>query len=159
MRTDPSPLVGLALPLLLSVAAGAEPAGDEKPSGSKEARQAILQVLEAQKVAWNKGDLQGFMDGYWHSDRLSFFSGATRTNGWRGTLDRYRKRYQGEGREMGKLTFHDLETEVLGADSAFVRGRYELRLKTQTASGLFTLIFRRLPEGWRIVHDHTSAAP
>jgi beta-aspartyl-peptidase (threonine type) len=160
MLNHPSGLVGLVLPLGLTLAvAGAEPAPDGQRAGSKEARQAIAQVLEAQQTAWNKGDLQGFMQGYWQSDRLTFFSEATRTSGWQGTLDRYRKRYQGEGREMGQLSFREIETEVLGPDSALVRGRWQLRLKDKTAGGLFTLIFRKLPEGWRIVHDHTSAGP
>jgi ketosteroid isomerase-like protein len=116
-------------------------------------------VLEAQQAAWNKGDLQGFMQGYWRSDRLTFFAEATRTSGWQATLDRYRKRYQGEGRQMGQLSFREVETEILGPDSAFVRGRWQLRLKDKAVGGLFTLVFRRLPEGWRIVHDHTSAGP
>jgi ketosteroid isomerase-like protein len=159
MRSNPFLLVGLT-PFLITLAAGAEAVREDERSGSKESRQAILQVLEAQRTAWNKGDLRGFMEGYWQSHRLSFFSEATRTNGWQATLDRYRKRYQGEGREIGKLTFSELETEILGADSAFVRGRWQLHLQNnKTPGGLFTLVFRRLPEGWRIIHDHTSSAP
>ena len=121
------------------------------------ARAAIRQILDAQVAAWNKGDLKGFMDGYWKSPELSFSSGKDRTRGWEATYERYRKKYQAEGREMGKLSFSELEIEPLGPDSAFVRGRWKLVTSKETFGGLFTLIFRRFPEGWRIVHDHTSS--
>jgi beta-aspartyl-peptidase (threonine type) len=120
------------------------------------ADQAIRQVLDAQVAAWNKGDLEGFMAGYWASPQLSFFSGNDTKRGWQATLERYRQRYQSEGRQMGQLSFRDLEIEVLGPDSAFVRGRYQLVVGKEKPTGLFTLIFRLKPEGWRIVHDHTS---
>ncbi len=118
---------------------------------------AVRRVLDEQVIAWNKGDLERFMAGYWASPRLTFSSGSTVTRGWQSTLDRYRKRYQSEGQEMGQLTFRDLEVEVLGADHALVRGRWQLVRKKDKPGGLFTLLFRRLPEGWRIVHDHTSS--
>jgi beta-aspartyl-peptidase (threonine type) len=75
---------------------------------------------------------------------------------WQATLDRYRKRYQGEGREMGTLSFSDLAIQPLGPDSAYVRGRWQLVRSKDRPGGIFTLVFRRFPEGWRIVHDHTS---
>jgi beta-aspartyl-peptidase (threonine type) len=124
---------------------------------SKAAREAIRDVLEAQVKAWNKGDLEEFMKGYWNSPELTFISGGDRTRGWQATLERYRKRYQSEGKEMGKLTFSELEVEVLGPEAAFVRGRFQVQLTKQKLAGRFTLIFKRLPEGWRIVHDHTSS--
>jgi ketosteroid isomerase-like protein len=121
-------------------------------------RQAIQNVLDGQVAAWNRGDLERFMTGYWHSDKLTFFSGKDVTSGWQATLDRYRKRYQAEGRDkMGTLSFSDLRIELLGPDSAFVRGRWKLITSKEPLGGLFTLIFKRMPEGWRIVHDHTSA--
>jgi beta-aspartyl-peptidase (threonine type) len=119
---------------------------------------AIRKVLDDQATAWNKGDLEGFMAGYWKSDKLTFFSGKDKTQGWQATLDRYRKRYQADGKEMGKLTFSDLQIEILGPDSAFVRGRYRLVLGKETPQGIFTLIFKKTADGWRIVHDHTSGA-
>lgn len=121
------------------------------------AEKAIRRVLDDQVAAWNRGDLPGFMEGYWKSEKLSFFAGGARTRGWQATLDRYRKKYQGEGREMGKLAFKDLDVELLGAESALVKGAWHLTLKKEAAGGLFTLVFRKLPEGWRIVHDHTSS--
>ena len=124
----------------------------------KPAEKDIRQVLDEQVKAWNKGDLVGFMKGYWKSPELTFSSGKDHTKGWQQTLERYRKRYQGEGREMGKLSFSDLVVTPLGPDSAFVRGRWQLVRSKDKPGGLFTLIFRRFPEGWRIVHDHTSSA-
>ena len=147
-----TPRLSLCLALLaLPSATSAQPPAPE------EARKAIRAVLDAQVAAWNKGDLEGFMAGYWKSPRLTFYTGKTRLRGWDATLERYRKRYQGEGREMGKLTFNEIDIELVGDDHALVRGRFRVMLKKGTPEGLFTLIFRKLPEGWRIVHDHTSS--
>jgi beta-aspartyl-peptidase (threonine type) len=126
------------------------------PAESAEA--AIRRVLDAQVEAWNKGDLEAFMTGYWKSPELTFFSGAEPQRGWQATIERYRKRYQSEGQEMGKLTFSELDIQVLGPDSALVRGRWQLVRSKDKPGGLFTLIFKRFPEGWRIVHDHTSGS-
>ncbi len=116
----------------------------------------IQQVLQQQQAAWNHHDLEAFMSGYWNSPELTFF-GTKRTSGWQATLERYRKTYQGEGREMGKLEFSDLKIEALAPDAAFVRGSWKLTMSDgKTPHGLFTLVFRQFPEGWRIVHDHTS---
>ncbi len=127
-----------------------------KPASDGGAAQAVRRVLDDQVAAWNKGDLKGFMAGYWRSPDLTFFSGKDKTRGWDATLERYQKRYQAEGKEMGKLTFRDLEIDVLSPDGAWVRGRWQLELSKETVGGLFTLIFKKRPEGWRIVHDHTS---
>ena len=121
-----------------------------------DAKSAIRKVLDEQVSAWNRGDLPRFMKGYWQSPDLSFFSGNNKTAGWEATLERYRKKYQGEKKEMGQLTFKDLSIDVLGTDLALVRGRFELRMKDGSPTGLFTLIFKKLPAGWRIIHDHTS---
>jgi ketosteroid isomerase-like protein len=118
---------------------------------------AIRQVLDDQVVAWNKGDLRGFMDGYWQSPDLSFYSGQEKTKGWQATLDRYRKKYQAEGREMGKLSFSEIEIDMLGPEHALVKGRWQLVLKKDMPKGLFTLVMKKMQPGWRIVHDHTSS--
>jgi ketosteroid isomerase-like protein len=120
-------------------------------------RAAIRAVLDDQVAAWNKGDLGRFMKGYWESDQLSFFSGNRKTSGWKATLQRYQKKYQGEGKEMGRLSFEELSIELLGPEHALVRGRFRLQLRQETPTGLFTLILRRTPAGWRIIHDHTSS--
>jgi len=120
---------------------------------------AVQALLAAQVAAWNRGDLEGFMAGYWRSPELVFCSGANVTKGWDATLERYRKRYQAEGREMGVLRFEALEVQLLGKAAAFARGEYHLKLRDgQEPHGRFTLVLRRTSGDWRIVHDHTSAA-
>jgi uncharacterized protein (TIGR02246 family) len=143
-----------ALNILLGMAALTLLTAADRPESAKEA---IQRVLHDQAAAWNKGDLEGFMAGYWKSPNLTFSSGKDRTKGWQATIERYRKRYQSEGREMGKLTFSDIDIEVLSPDSAFVRGRWTVVNRKETLGGQFTLIFKKLPEGWRIIHDHTSS--
>jgi len=119
---------------------------------------AIRAVMDAQVKAWNHHDLEGFMAGYWNSPELTFFSGGKQAQGWQAALERYRKAYQGEGHQMGELSFADLRIEMLGRDAAFVRGRFHLNMPDgKQPQGLFTLIFRRFPQGWRIVHDHTCS--
>jgi beta-aspartyl-peptidase (threonine type) len=127
-------------------------------SGSAQDREAAIQAtLQSQVDAWNRHDLEAFLAGYWNSPTLTFFSGASETEGWQATLERYRKNYQSANAEMGKLEFSDLRIEMLGPQSAFVRGKFRLTLSNgKQPHGLFTLIFREFPEGWRIVHDHSS---
>lgn len=117
----------------------------------------VRAVIDAQVAAWNRGDLDTFMSGYWQSPDLTFFSGATRTAGFDGTLARYRKQYQVDGHEMGRLTFPELKVTLLGADAAFVRGEWSLTRDKETLGGLFTLVFRKISGAWKIVHDHTAA--
>lgn len=129
-------------------------------ASTSEPSSAIEKVLRQQVEAWNRHDLHAFMAGYWNSPDLVFFSGALETSGWQPTLERYRARYQGEGREMGKLEFSDLSIHPLAPDAAYVLGEFHLTMSDgKTPHGRFTLIFRKFPEGWKIIHDHTSAAP
>jgi ketosteroid isomerase-like protein len=122
------------------------------------AESAIRAVLQTQADAWNHHDLELFMNGYWRSPDLTFFSETTETKGWEPTLERYRLRYQSEGHEMGTLSFSDLQVQLLGADSAFVRGKFQLIMPDgKQPHGVFTLVFRKFPEGWRMIHDHTCA--
>jgi len=141
---------------LLAVSANA---GRKRNPGieAQDAR-AIKAVLDGQVEAWNRRDLEGFMSGYWRSERLTFYSGATKTSGWQATMDRYRSRYQSEGREMGHLDFSDQQLEMLGPRAALVRGRWRLKTTSTESGGLFTLIFRKFDDGWKIVHDHTGSA-
>jgi ketosteroid isomerase-like protein len=117
----------------------------------------IRAVLDRQMLAWNRGDIEGFMEGYWRSRDLTFFSDNTTVSGWDETIARYRTRYQTGGNQMGKLEFLDLRVELLGSNAAFVRGRFHLTGSGNESTGLFTLTFRKLPGGWKIVHDHTSS--
>jgi ketosteroid isomerase-like protein len=122
------------------------------------AEQHVRELLESQATAWNRGDLLGFMNGYWQSEQLTFCSGNTITKGWQATFDRYRKRYQQDGQEMGQLTFDDVQVELLTDDLALVRGRWKLKLTKAQPDGLYTLQVKRFPDGWKVVYDHTSAA-
>ena len=156
--------------LLLAVVFSDQPNTDQKNRGVEINKKAILDdikkaenkvlianVLDNQAAAWNMGDLPGFMKGYLESEDLSFYSGNNKTKGWKATLERYQKKYQGEGKEMGKLSFKELTIELLGDDHALVRGRFHLQLKKDAPTGIFTLIVRKTPAGWRIIHDHTSS--
>ena len=121
------------------------------------ARSAIRKVIDDQQTDWNRKDLEGFMSGYWNSPELTFFSGARESKGWQAALDRYKNNYQGAGHEMGRLEFANLRIEMLGPNAAFVRGEFHLTMPDgKKPQGLFTLIFRKLPEGWKIVHDHSA---
>jgi ketosteroid isomerase-like protein len=128
-------------------------------ASNEDGKAAIEQALHAQQEAWNRHDLDAFMTSYWKSPELTFFSGGTENHGWQAAMDRYKARYQSPGHEMGKLEFANLRVEMLGSDSAFVRGEWHLTMSDgKTPHGLFTLVFRKFPDGWRIVHDHTSVA-
>ena len=117
----------------------------------------VRQVIAQQQDAWNRGDLEAFMSGYWNSPELTFFSGAHESKGWQAALDRYKKSYQSPGHEMGKLEFANLRIEMLGSDAAFVRGEFHLTMSDgKTPHGLFTLIFKKFPNGWKIVHDQSA---
>ena len=116
---------------------------------------AVKKVLTEQTAAWNKCDIEGFMQGYWKSEELSFTSGNKNTRGWQATFENYKKGYSSCDK-MGKLSFSELEVTVLSKKSALVRGRFLLERKNDKPTGLFTLIFRKVEDGWKVVHDHTS---
>lgn len=112
-------------------------------------------VLETQTKAWNAGDVDGFMRGYWNSPELVFVSGDSVTKGWQPTLERYKKNYDSRAK-MGALTFSDLQIDVLSKDAAIVLGSWSLAREKDNPHGKFTLVFRRFKDGWKIIHDHTS---
>ena len=118
----------------------------------------IQSVLREQREAWNRGDIDGFMNGYARSPSTVFVSGDEVRRGWETVRERYRQKYSDHSK-MGTLTFSDIEITPLSADAGVVLGRWRLKRANDEPHGNFTLIFKRLPEGWRIVHDHTSAAP
>ena len=118
----------------------------------------IQSVLAAQQDAWNRGDIDAFMNGYARSASTVFVSGDEVSRGWETVRDRYRVKYS-DPTKMGMLTFSEIEVSMLSPEAAVVLGRWRLKRANDEPHGRFTLIFKRLPEGWRIVHDHTSAAP
>ena len=116
--------------------------------------QAVRTVLTQQADDWNKGDIEGFMQGYWKSDQLRFCSGGKVTRGWQATLDGYRVRYASRAK-MGRLAFDQLVITPLADDVVFVVGRWKVT-RDNSVGGMFTLIFRRIEGQWLIIHDHTS---
>ena len=116
---------------------------------------AIREVLARQQEAWNRGDVDAFMQGYERSEALVFTSGGVIHRGWEATLARYRKSYPDRA-AMGRLRFSDLEIRLLGGSAAAVLGRWELQRAGDRPHGIFTLVFRKTSGGWKIVHDHTS---
>jgi uncharacterized protein (TIGR02246 family) len=127
----------------------------EQPSNSVAE---IQSILTAQQDAWNRGDIDAFMNGYARSASTVFVSEDEVRRGWETVRDRYRVKYSDRAK-MGTLTFSEIEVTTLSPDAAVVLGRWRLKRGNDEPHGRFTLIFRRLPEGWRIVQDHTSAAP
>lgn len=117
----------------------------------------ITETILAGVEGWNRGDIEGFMGQYWQSDDLRFASGGTVSFGWRTVLERYKKRYP-DRKTMGRLVFSDLDVRLLGDAAALAFGRWTLEREADAPTGLFTLVLKRFPEGWRIVHDHTSSA-
>jgi len=126
-------------------------------SADQKSVDAIKAVINAQRDAWNRGDIQGYMEGYEKSDNTVFVSGDNVTRGWNTVLERYKKSYDSR-EKMGQLEFSDLEITMLGKDSAVVLGRWLLKRSKDEPHGRFTLIFKKTKSGWRIIHDHTSSA-
>jgi beta-aspartyl-peptidase (threonine type) len=116
----------------------------------------IEAVLRDQVEAWNKGDIEGYMSGYWNSEKTTFVSGGNVWMGFDSVLTRYKRSY-GTREKMGILSFDELNIRMLGADAAIVTGRWGLKRKEDAPWGRFTLLLERKHAGWRIVYDHTSS--
>jgi ketosteroid isomerase-like protein len=144
-----------SLSLALSMAA-CESQQDSKPN-TEQVSQAIRAVMEAQQAAWNRGDIEGFMDGYERGETTTIVSGDDITRGWQTVLDRYKQRYNSPGL-MGSLTFSELEIQPLSPSYALANGRWQLTRSNDTPHGRFTLLFRQTSTGWRIIHDTTTSA-
>jgi len=117
--------------------------------------QAILEVIGQQAKAWNRGDVEGYMQGYWKSEKLRFASGDKVTYGWQQTLNNYKKSYPSKTK-MGELVFSEIKIEILSENEALAFGRWKLIRKGDNPQGLFTLHFHKFADGWKIVSDHTS---
>jgi ketosteroid isomerase-like protein len=142
---------------------GGEEAHQAKPlnpfdttTSSDEQAQSIRTVLSAQQAAWNRGDIPAFLEGYWNSPELTFAGSDGLVRGYEGLLTRYRKSYP-DKQTMGELDFSGLEIRRLGPTAALVLGQWHLKRQAGDVGGVFSLVFQRFPDGWRIIHDHTSA--
>jgi ketosteroid isomerase-like protein len=131
-----------------------QPAQTKSRRGAK-SESSIRAVLEAQRDAWNRGDIEGYMDGYARSAKTEFVGGDSISRGWQTVLDRYKKKYDTR-EKMGTLTFSEVEVTMLSKDAALVLGRWRLKRANDEPNGTFTLLFRKTKAGWRIVHDHSS---
>src|SRR6184192_2466258 len=140
----------VALGVMFSAQA-ASSAQSNKSDTTSEA--AIRAVLDAQRDAWNRGNIEG----YDRSPNTEFVGGDNISRGWQTVLDRYKKNYNSR-EKMGMLTFSDLEITMLSKDAALVLGRWRLKRANDEPHGTFTLLFRKTKAGWRIVHDHSSSA-
>lgn len=129
---------------------------NERVAGDVRWRAAVDSVLDAQVASWNRGDIEGYMEGYWKSDSLLFTSGSRIRRGWRETLEKYSASYDSP-EKMGTLAFSGLEYYFLPPDAAWVFGHWELERAGDHPRGVFTIILKKFPAGWRIVHDHTSS--
>jgi uncharacterized protein (TIGR02246 family) len=129
---------------------------DSQSAATAAAAAAIRAVLADQQSAWNRGDVDGFMNGYWHSSELTFAASSGVIRGWEPVLARYRRNYPDRA-AMGHLDFSNIELRLLGNDAALVLGRWHLQRSHDEPGGVFTLVFQHFADGWRIIHDHTSA--
>ena len=127
---------------------------DTKPMQSDAIGQ-IQRVMDRQQEAWNQGDLEDYMNGYWKSDSLRFIGKRGITYGWQPTLDNYKKGYPNAD-AMGRLQFSNLSMELTGDSSAYVIGKWQLYRTTDTLSGHYSLLWKRMDNQWLIVADHSS---
>lgn len=147
------PIAPALMVLLITsgIALGADPA----PTVS--ATTQIERLLTEQAAAWNRGDIDAFMEYYAKSDELTFSSRGKVTRGWTATKEGYKRRYATR-EQMGTLTFDGLEVTPLGGVAALVLGRWHLKRDAEPIGGVFSLVLRRNNGQWRIIHDHTSAS-
>ncbi len=152
------------LALLLAFCSGGLIAGFQDPATSRglaenqnadSDRKEILETLTRQAAWWNAGDIEGFMQTYWKSEEMTFSSGGTTHVGWQAALDRYKKNYPVE--KMGRLTFENGPLTMLADDAALLLGNFSLERDGKTSGGNFSLVLKKFPEGWRIIHDHSSS--
>lgn len=118
-------------------------------------KKAILNVLETQRLAWNRGNVEAYMQGYWHSDSLLFVGKSGPEYGWQNTLDNYKKAYPDKA-AMGQLGFDILKVELLDKTNAFVLGAWHLKREKDAPGGYFTLLLRKIKGEWKVVADHSS---
>ena len=149
-------LLAVILGVLICAAVLSRPSTASSADPSDESQ--IRAVLDMQTTAWNRGDIDTFMTGYWNSEQTEFIGANGIAHGWQAVLDRYHHSYP-DRKAMGTLAFSDLEVHLTCADAAYVVGKFHLVRESDQPSGVFSLDFRKFPEGWRIVLDHTTGFP
>jgi ketosteroid isomerase-like protein len=122
---------------------------------TKKDEASIRKIMDDQAAAWNRGDIDGFMAGYWKSDKLQFVGTDSVTKGWQATTDRYKRNYNSR-EKMGTLSFTDVEFIPISKDAAFIVMSWSLKRTSDNPHGKSTLLWRKFKEGWRIVVDHSS---
>lgn len=142
---------GIAIVILLSACAQPQTAFFD----AKAEEAAVREVLRDQETAWNKGDLEGFMAGYWKSDSLQFMSPRGINRGWQATLDGYKKGYP-DVAAMGTLQFEILQVTPLSTANFLVTGKYHLTRASGNLDGVFTLVFKKANGRWVVMYDHTA---
>ncbi|MBN1821620.1 MAG: nuclear transport factor 2 family protein [Prolixibacteraceae bacterium] len=115
----------------------------------------IQAVFDMQEKAWNEGNLEKFMEGYWKSDQLVFVGSRGPTYGWQETLDSYKKGYP-DKKTMGTLKFETLSIFKIDRKTVFLIGKWELTRESGNVSGHFSLIWQKKKGKWVIVADHSS---
>jgi uncharacterized protein (TIGR02246 family) len=145
----------LAAACFVAAMFGSTSAFAAEPGDRDEVIAQIQDILRTQQEAWNRGDVEAFLDGYWNSEDTVFVSGDEVTRGWKQVLERYKRTYS-DRTKMGALTFSDLQVTPLSDEAALAVGRWSLQRKKDQPHGRFTLILKKFPEGWKIIHDHTS---
>jgi hypothetical protein len=115
----------------------------------------IRKLLQTQTEAWNRGNIDEFMQGYWENDSLKFIGKSGVTYGYKPTLERYKKTYF-DTAQMGKLSFDILEVKRLSPEYYFVLGKWFLKRSVGDIGGMYTLLFRKIKGRWVIVSDHSS---
>ena len=154
-RTTRLIFLAVTMSLTLLAKSADRGAGTQPATASQEA--AVKAVLAGQQTAWNQGDVETFMQGYWNSPQLTFAGTSGITRGYAPVLAHYKEGYPDHA-AMGHLEFSDLEVHSLGGDAALVLGKWHLTRQAGNVGGVFSLVFQRFPDGWKIVHDHTSVA-
>ncbi|HXL21752.1 MAG TPA: nuclear transport factor 2 family protein [Candidatus Dormibacteraeota bacterium] len=154
MRTISTLFLALAAVLFPGVTATSRVTAQNEDSRAVD-RAKITAVLTAQQTAWNRGDVDAFIVGYWESPELTFSGSGGIARGFDGVRQRYKKNYPDRA-AMGQLAFSDLEFRFLGSDAALVLGHWHLQREKGDIGGVFSLVWQRFPDGWKIIHDHTS---
>lgn len=124
-------------------------------TSQKQDIKAINKVLKNQRLAWSDNDLEDYMEGYWKSDSLKFYSANGVTNGWKNTLKRYQKAYPTEA-HTGKLSFKVDDITQITPGAYYVLGEYHIKRDIGNATGFFMLIFKKINNRWKIIADTTN---